>query len=79
MKLAELEPTGSAAVVCVDCGYGPFFVVDRYLTDWPPIPRGRHPESFVEFYIDDVGDPDDRFSECPQCDRLLELDAVREP
>lgn len=51
-------------------------VVDRYVTDYPPIPRGKNPESFVEFYLDDGGDPDDLVSQCPSCEMDLELAVV---
>lgn len=74
MLLAEIPASGSATVACA-CGQQ-VVVVDRYVTDFPPGPRGRNPESWVEFYRDHAGDPDDFLSGCPRCDEELELASV---
>lgn len=74
MKLRELGKTGRAWVLC-NCGQL-LVAVDRYVTDFPPIPRGKNPESFVEFYLDEGGDPDDLVSQCPACEDYLELASV---
>lgn len=73
MKLYEIGKTGQAWVLC-DCGQL-LVAVDRYVTDFPPIPH-TNPESFVEFYLDDGGDPDDRVIQCPSCEDDLELAGV---
>lgn len=59
---------GRAAVECACCGWsndGRLIVVDRYETDSPPGPRGKHP--MIEFYADSCMDPDDRLLDCPSC------------
>lgn len=73
MKITDIPSSGHATVRCV-CGE-PVVVVDRYITDYPPIPR-RWPEMFIEFYRDRYCDPDDRLSECPRCGEWLDLATV---
>lgn len=74
MTVDDIPSSGSCQVACGACGRR-VIVVDRYVTDWPPIPR-FNPEAFVEFYSDWGGDPDDRVSECPGCGDCLDLDTV---
>lgn len=63
-------------VACPDCGWtneGGLVLVDRYETDYPPVPRGDG-TSFLELYHTPGGDPDDRIGECgnPDCAADLE-------
>jgi hypothetical protein len=70
MNLTDIPITGIVWAICA-CGQ-PILVTDRYLTDYPPIPR-FDPLAFIEFYRDTGGDPDDRITECPRCDAWLDL------
>jgi hypothetical protein len=73
MKISDIPATGETWAACT-CGQ-PIFVVDRYITDYPPIPR-FNPLAFIEFYRCEGGDPDDRVSECPRCGVDLDLEAI---
>ncbi len=67
----RLDKEGQVKVACV-CGHE-LMLVDRYVTDYPPIP---HIE-MIEFYDGDSMDPDDHVQECPSCGEYLETDEVR--
>jgi hypothetical protein len=71
MNIAEIPASGKAKVACIVCGEQ-VVVVDRYKTDYPPIPWTE----LIEFYRDEAGDPDDRLLECPGCGEGLYLDTV---
>lgn len=76
----DMRERDVVAVKCIDCGWdndGELVLVDRYLTDYPPIPRHK-PEAFLEVYRDDGGDPDDRNPTCDGCGLDLEPDTVVE-
>lgn len=64
------KDTDHAYAACV-CG-ATYFVVDRWLYDCPPGPRGAHPDSWIEVYRDAAMDPDDRVRECLACGRDIE-------
>jgi hypothetical protein len=69
--IAALRGRAGMTVRCGDCGWTAeggrgFWLVDRYVEDAPPGPRGR-PESWLEFYWDDLGGPEDRLLECRRC------------
>ncbi len=75
----RLYAAGSLAVRC-RCGFdnrGTLTMVDRYSTDFPPVPRGDG-QSFIEVYRDGAGDPDDRLSECPKCGDPFDRDTMVE-
>lgn len=77
INMAERD---TVAVACENCGWdndGKLVLVDRYLTDWPPIPR-FNPRAFLEVYRDSGGDPDDRNPTCDGCGLDLEPDSVKE-
>lgn len=62
-------------VACPSCGWsndGELEVVDRYETDFPPVPRGTG-SSFLELYLDTGHDPDDRVVECFECGNHLDV------
>lgn len=78
-KVTKVDPkTGTALVIC-ECGWsneGRLIMVDRYITDHPPIPtRG----TMIELYLDHVCDPDDRVSACPECGNALDETTVLGP
>lgn len=74
MKITDIPDTGTIWAAC-SCGQ-PVLVVDRYITDRPPIP----PVTIIEFYSDAGGDPDTRLIECPRCDEWLDLEAtIKDP
>lgn len=80
MELSELRDRGEIPVACGGCGWdnkGRLILVDRYITDYPPIPR-ISVDSFIEFYIDEGGDPDDRIIQCPACDDDIRREQVVE-
>lgn len=75
MITAEQIPqdTGILSVRCT-CGWsadGDLIVVDRWITDFPPIPK----TPIIEFYSDPI-DPESRLSECPNCGGPLDLGDV---
>lgn len=75
----ELRDRGVIAVAC-ECGWdndGRLVLVDRYATDFPPIPHFSI-DAFIEVYRDSGGDPDDRLHECPECSRELDRHACVE-
>jgi hypothetical protein len=72
VKITDIPDTGEMWAACIACGE-PILVVDRYITDRPPIPR-FNPLAFIEFYTDEGGDPDTRVAECPKCGAWLDLD-----
>lgn len=60
-----------AEVACAGCGER-YMLVDRWLQDYPPGPRG-HPDSWLEVYqLPFCGDPDDRVMECRACGEWLD-------
>ncbi len=70
----ELMMGEATRKVSCECGWsndGRLIIVDRYATDFPPIPRGNG-LGFLEIYRDDGMDPDDRVSECPCCGEFLD-------
>ena len=68
---ATLARAGELPCRCGACRL-PMVVVDRYATDYPPIPW----VDLVEFYIASGGDPDDRITECPRCWAELDLSTI---
>jgi hypothetical protein len=74
MNIIDIPANGIAEAVCT-CGQL-VVVVDRYLTDRPPIPR-FNPMAFIQFYRDEFGDPDDLILECPGCGEWLDLTVLR--
>lgn len=77
MTVAEMAGRDVVKVRC-QCGWdggGNLEVVDRYLTDWPPGPRGN-PDRWME--LQTSCDPDDRVRECPACEDELDAEAVVE-
>jgi hypothetical protein len=75
---AQVNPrTGMVLVSCGECGWnagGTLVMVDRWITDYPPIPYVK----LIEFYRDGFGDPDDRVNECPICFAEIAEDIVVE-
>lgn len=81
--------TGVTHVRCRDCGWsndGRLVLVDRWITDYPPIP---YTGPILELYLDEDMDPDGRIVDCNVCgcddfmdsaitrDALLELRGPR--
>jgi hypothetical protein len=67
----ELRGRGKVPVECGACGWdngGRLTLVDRWVTDYPPIP---YTGPIVEVYADG-GDPESRVIECGQCDGDLQ-------
>lgn len=65
---------------CGGCGWdngGSLEIVDRYSTDYPPIPR-FDADAFVEVYRAPGGDPDDRIIECESCGETLDRETCVE-
>lgn len=82
VKTDRIHMAGRAVikVACPKCGWNNdrrLVMVDRYLTDAPPGPRGDGVE-FLEIYLDDGFDPDDRVSTCGGCDEDLYPDDATE-
>ena len=77
--MIELQERAEIRVACGYCNWdngGRLILVDRYATDFPPIPHFSV-DAFVEFYLDRGGDPDDRVVDCPDCgDELHRLTCV---
>lgn len=72
-----LYDAGRLPCECAECGWdneGRLEIVDRYSTDYPPIPR----VDIIEVYRDSGGDPDDRIIECENCGNYLDRDTVNE-
>lgn len=72
----RLYHAGELPVACAGCGWDndrTLTLIDRYATDYPPVPRGNG-DRFIEAYRDTGGDPDDRISFCPKCDTYLDRD-----
>ena len=68
----ELRGRGEIPVACGECGFdhgGRMTLVDRWVTDYPPIP---YTGPIVEVYLDTYGDPDDHVHECPECQVYLD-------
>lgn len=71
----EMKERDVVKVACPQCGWtadGELHIVDRYLTDYPPIPRGNG-MSFLELRIDD---PERHISECDRCEACLDVGEV---
>lgn len=76
----DMAERAAVSVACPSCKWtneGRLVLVDRYLTDWPPGPRGDG-HSFLELYLDSTCDPDDRVNECPSCTEYLDSSTVVE-
>jgi len=71
--LSQLRAGYPAHCACPRCRYR-FVAIDRYASDAPPGPRGSHPERWIEFYRDEIFDPDDRLHECPGCGEELSME-----
>jgi hypothetical protein len=58
MAAVQINPqTGITPVACGGCGWsagGQLVMVDRWITDYPPIPY----VPLIEFYSDGFGDPE---------------------
>jgi hypothetical protein len=67
-----IPDSGRVKVACPDCGWtadGELELVDRYVTDWPPIPWCDLREVVADPEFGPVGF-------CPGCDELLDPDNV---
>lgn len=73
----ELRDRGEIPVRCGECGWdndGRLTLVDRWVTDYPPVPY-RGP--MLEVYRDG-DDPESRTDECGGCDGYLGGETVEE-
>lgn len=77
MTAAELNGRATVPVKCGSCGWdaeGDLTLVDRWETDYPPVPY-RGP--MVEVY-ENWDDPESRIIECDHCGAYLDLKACVE-
>lgn len=69
--------SGRLVPVAHDCGWddhGHLHAVDRYASDYPPIP---YTGPILECYGDTVADPDQRVIECEDCGGPLDLETLQ--